>query len=116
MSHPSGAPDIPRSGRTLLMGIPWLARAIDKGRMRLWGTLGDYVFPCPMDEEILRVLDLTPLQFLEILKDAPGDEEVLRALSFRVSSLGPGDWMRLDVFLVRHSRLLDDQDREEGRL
>ena len=116
MSPTSGAPDLPRSGRILLMGIPWLARAIDKGRMRLCGTLGDYVFPCPMDEEILRVLGLTPAQFLEILKGASGDKEILQALSLRISSLGPGDWMRLDVFLVRHSRLLDDQDREEGRL
>ncbi|MCL4485148.1 MAG: DUF5069 domain-containing protein [Nitrospirae bacterium] len=98
------------------MGIPWLARAIDKGRMRLGNGLGDYVFPCPMDEEILRRLSLSPDQFLAILEASSGDGEVLQALSHRISSLGPGDWMALDVFLVRHSRLIADQDREEGRL
>ncbi len=98
------------------MGIPWLARAMDKARMRLSGTLGEDVFPCPMDEEILRRLDLSPGEFLEILATASGDEDVLRILSLKISSLGPGDWMGFDVFLVRHSRLLDDQDRDEGRL
>ncbi len=98
------------------MGIPWLGRAIDKGRMLLGDKPGDYVFPCAMDEEILARLSLTPDQFLAILETSPGDGEVLQALSHRISSLGPGDWMALDVFLVRHSRLIDDQDREEGRL
>ncbi len=98
------------------MGIPWLARAIDKGRMLLQGGIGDYVFPCPMDEEILDRLGLSPDQFLTILKSSPGDGEVLQALSHRVSALGPGDWMAFDVFLVRHSRLIAEADREEGRL
>ena len=106
----------PRSGRTLLMGIPWLSRAIDKARMTLDGYPGDYVFPCPIDEELLRFLDLTPFILMEILKNAPDDKAVLETLSWKISSLGPAEWMWIDVFLVRHSRLLDDQDREEGRL
>jgi hypothetical protein len=28
--------------------------------------------------------------------------------------LGPRDFIWCEVFLVRHSRLLDEQDREEG--
>ncbi len=110
-----GAAAPPRSGREILVGIPWLARAIDKGRMLLEDRIGDYVFPCAIDEEILRILGLTDGEFLEILKGSRDDAEVLRALSWRVSSLGAGEWIRLDAFLVRYSRLLDEQDREEGR-
>jgi hypothetical protein len=106
----------PRSGRVLLSGVPWLARAIDKGRMALQGTLGEYVFPCPMDEEILNFLSLSEEEFLGILTASPDDEGVLQRLEERFVDLSLKEKMWCEVFLVRYSRLLDFQDREEGRI
>lgn len=85
--------------------------------MTLSGTLGDYVFPCPMDLEILRFLSLSPEKFLGILSNHSGDDGddgVLQSLGTRLTDLDPAQKMWCEVFLVRHSRLLDEQDREEG--
>lgn len=108
------SPPAPRGGRILLCGIPWLARAVDKGRMAIEDRLGDYVFPCPMDLEVLELLSLDEEGFLGLLRCHPDDAGVLAALEGRIASFSPRQWLGCDVFLVRYSRLLDEQEREEG--
>ncbi|MEC4683318.1 MAG: DUF5069 domain-containing protein [Nitrospirota bacterium] len=115
MNHGSSHPPSPRSGRDQLFGIPWLARAIDKGRMALSGSLGDYVFPCPVDLEVLSFLSLSEEEFYRMLEDHPEEEGLLRALEGIAARLGPRERMWCDVFQVRYCRLMDAQDREEGR-
>ena len=44
----------PRDGSLALGGIPWLARMIDKARAKADGTIGDYIYPCPKDQELLK--------------------------------------------------------------
>jgi hypothetical protein len=103
---------LPRDGRLRLGGIPWLARMIDKGRARNADTIGDYEFPCSLDERLLAFLGLGADTFLELLKSCPGDEEVVAALGLdRRDPMVLVPWS--DVFLIRHSRLLDAQEREE---
>jgi hypothetical protein len=70
----------PRSGEETLGGYPWLPRCIDKCRAYLADTLGDYIFPCPIDKELLAELDLTVDEFMNIVAGATDDNDVLEEL------------------------------------
>lgn len=125
---------LPRSGRELLGGLPWLGRMIDKARMINAGTIGDYEFPCGMDTELLGHLKISPEDFLKLVKenssqngynahDEPSPEgldiAILEALSLRTPSAAESGGGRKDsffasVFLVRNSRLLNQLDTEES--
>ena len=104
----------PRSPREMLLGIPWLPRAIDKARMVLDSSLGDYEFPCPADMFILELLRLTPEEFLRMLAES-GEAALEAYTGERVASFSPRERFSLDVFSIKNSRLFDSLDREEGR-
>src|SRR3990172_4430498 len=70
----------PRPGEQLLGGYPWLARAIDKARAYNEGTLGDYIYPCPIDKELLAELGLTGEELAEIVDQSASDLDVLDQL------------------------------------
>ena len=48
---------IPRSPKIKMEGLVMVPRMIDKARAYNSNTLGDYIFPCPLDEIILEFLD-----------------------------------------------------------
>ncbi len=50
-----------------------------------------------------------------MLEDHPEEEGLLRALEGIAARLGPRERMWCDVFQVRYCRLMNAQDREEGR-
>ncbi len=106
---------LPRSPRTEILGIPWLARAVDKGRMHLAGRLGEYEFPCPADAFILDLLTLSPEDFLSLLANSSDDEGVALRLAPRISDLTSRERISLEVFCIKNSRLFDSLDKEEGR-
>lgn len=58
----------PRSIRRRLGGYVHLGRMIDKCRAMLAGTEGEYVYPCPLDHELLEFAGLTPEQFTEAVR------------------------------------------------
>ncbi|RMH09201.1 MAG: DUF5069 domain-containing protein [Nitrospirae bacterium] len=66
----------PRSVREMLGGYVHLARMIDKCRAARDGTLGEYIYPCPLDQRLLDFLGLSADQFLEAV-DARSDEEIV---------------------------------------
>ena len=47
---------------------------LDKCRAALSGTLGDYIYPCPMDQRLLDYAGIAPEQFTEAAAQAPTDE------------------------------------------
>jgi hypothetical protein len=75
------APDLtqrpPRSPRQRLGGFAILPRAIDKGRAKLAGTVGEYHFACPLDKRFLSFVGIDPETLLEQLKSGKGDGEIL---------------------------------------
>jgi hypothetical protein len=42
---------------------------MDKARAKAAGTLGEYIYPCPLDQSLLEFLDITPDAFYEALKE-----------------------------------------------
>lgn len=104
----------PRAGDTRLRGYPWLARMIDKARASNEGTLGDYIYPCPVDKELLTELDLTGEEFGEIVRESGTDEEVLDRLGLPSHYDPAVDAWAMEFLTNRHDSLVR-QAEEEGR-
>ncbi|MEW6543244.1 MAG: DUF5069 domain-containing protein [Nitrospirota bacterium] len=63
----------PRSVRIKLAGYVHLARMVDKARAALAGTLGEYIYPCPMDKRFLEFAGISTEEFLEAVRDRPDE-------------------------------------------
>ncbi len=66
----------PRSPRETLGGYVVLGRALDKCRAELNGTLGDYHFDCPLDNEFLGFAEISAEAFREFVATGASDDEV----------------------------------------
>lgn len=56
--------EFPRSPRATLGGLVHLPRMTDKARAKKEGTLGEYIYPCPLDEMLLEFLNIGEDEFL----------------------------------------------------
>ncbi|MDE0042553.1 MAG: DUF5069 domain-containing protein, partial [Candidatus Poribacteria bacterium] len=70
------APRSPYS--TDIAGIAGLARTLDKARALNTDSIGDYWYgeDSGHDRQVLRFIGATPQEFLDLIKDLPGDEDV----------------------------------------
>lgn len=57
---------VPRSSKDTLAGIAHLPRMIDKARALRNDTLGDYIYPCPLDWHVLNFLETDPKDFADL--------------------------------------------------
>jgi Domain of unknown function (DUF5069) len=67
----------PRSARVRLGGYALLPRMLDKGRAELLGKNGDYRFGCPLDQHLLKFIDLDADALKAELATGKGDGEIL---------------------------------------
>jgi quercetin dioxygenase-like cupin family protein len=63
-----------------LEGYAWLPRMLDKARVTLAGTAGDYPFGCPVDHTCMARLGITPERVLDLAARHTDDHAVLDAL------------------------------------
>ncbi len=54
-----------------------LARSIDKCRAFLQGSLGEYMFNCPLDRMLFKFKGITAEEFKEAVSKSSSDDEVL---------------------------------------
>jgi hypothetical protein len=80
----------PRSPRQELGGFAHLARMIDKAKASRAGTLGEYIYPCPLDRTLLDFLEVTPEDFTDAVK-GKGDEEIVQWLGEKMRSHTPDE-------------------------
>ena len=73
----------PRGPRERLAGVSMLARTIDKARAQLAGTLGEYIYDCPMDRQLFATLGIAGDEFLEVVSRSPDDIAVVAWLRGR---------------------------------
>lgn len=75
---------IPRRWSVEVDGIRWLPRMIDKARMSASGALGTYLMGhSPVDKALLDRLGITTGAFVDMVRAAPDDASVLKALRER---------------------------------
>ena len=68
--------EFPRSMRERLGEYLHLARMIDKCRAKLADTLGEYIYPCPLDQRFLDFLGISEKVFLQAVESRT-DPEIL---------------------------------------
>jgi hypothetical protein len=102
----------PRRGRLPMAHFLWLARVFDKARAHARGTIGEYVYPCPIDRGVMARWGVTPEEFDEAARSCPDDAAILTWAQSRVSedsAAFANHWLVVEKF-----ENLDRQDREEG--
>ena len=57
---------VPRSSKDTLAGLAHLPRMIDKARSLRNNTLGEYIYPCPLDRHVLNFLATDPEDFADL--------------------------------------------------
>ena len=68
----------PRPRDLVIGGIPWIARMSDKARAKSDGTVGDYIYPCPIDRRVLVELGLSAEEFLDIAIAVESDGDLVQ--------------------------------------
>ena len=76
LSAPDLAREFPRSPRKTLGNYVIAARTLDKCRAFLNGTLGDYHFDCPLDNEFFGFSEIKAEDFKGYVATGASDEEV----------------------------------------
>jgi hypothetical protein len=65
---------VPRSSRETMTGIAHLPRMIDKARALENNMLGEYIYPCPLDWQVLKHLNVDPGTFAELAAQNTDDQ------------------------------------------
>ena len=66
----------PRSVHEKWLGIVQLGRALDKGKAKAHGNIGEYNFDCPMDNAVFEFRGIKGEEFLGVIKNAKSDAEI----------------------------------------
>ena len=66
----------PRGREVVIDGLEWIGRMADKARAEHGGYIGEYIYPCPMDQQVLRDLGLSAETFTQIAVEAGTDGEL----------------------------------------
>lgn len=78
----------PRSPKERLGPYVHLARMIDKARAKAASTLGEYIYPCPLDHLLLDFMGIDSAAFLSAATAHP-DDEVLRWVEAHARARSP---------------------------
>ena len=70
------AKQAPHSPRERIGGFAIAARTVDKCRASAAGTLGEYHYDCPLDNQLFSFKGITGAQFKTAVSNAKNDEEV----------------------------------------
>lgn len=124
------APDLtqhpPRSPRVRLGGFVHLPRLLDKARAAATGKLGEFIYPCPLDNRFFAFTGLGADALLAEAKTGKSDTEMLawvmgnlspkrqpweiKAWSDYLTALSPGDIQRHKVFAEHIEKLAAGRD------
>jgi hypothetical protein len=66
----------PRSPRLLVGGFAILGRTIDKCRALLFGTVGEYHFDCPLDNQLFSFMSIKGADFKTFVAEGHSDDEI----------------------------------------
>jgi hypothetical protein len=86
--------EYPRSPKQQLGGYVHLCRMIDKARAKSAGTIGEYIYPCPLDQALLEFLGIGGDAFYEAVKTR-ADRDILDWLTQHAEARSPkeiGGW------------------------
>ena len=100
----------PRSPKEKLEGITWLPRAIDKGRAKLAGNLGEYNFDCPMDKILFGHLGIDAEAFLAALQTRTTDAEMFEWVRAHARTFTATSIAESNAHLLGHGPSAESQE------
>lgn len=116
----------PRSPRVRLGGFVHLPRMLDKARAHVAGTLGEYIWPCPLDKRLLAFAGISPEEVVAQVSKGLSDtqflawfraqlpkeltEVAIENWSRWLENLGPGDAQRHQGFADSIKELAPGRD------
>lgn len=65
---------VPRSSKEKMADIVHLPRMIDKARAHQADSLGEYIYPCPLDRQVLRFLEVDSDDFAKLTEKFDDDQ------------------------------------------
>jgi len=68
--------EAPRSPYERIAGFALLARSIDKCRASIVGTVGEYMFNCPLDKKLFSFKGLDAMEYRAFIETGATDEEI----------------------------------------
>jgi len=80
--------EYPRSPKQPLGGYVHLGRMIDKARAKTAGTIGEYIYPCPLDQALLEFLGIGGDAFYEAVTTR-ADRDILDWLTQHATARSP---------------------------
>lgn len=92
----------PRSVHEKWLGIVQLGRALDKGKAKAHGNIGEYNFDCPMDKGVFDFLGMDGEEFLGVIEKAKSDAEIETYAKSFVSKKSPEEIERFNREFVQH--------------
>lgn len=101
----------PRSPGEKLGGYVHLARMADKARAKAAGTVGEYIYPCPLDHMLLEFLKIEPDAFYAAVQEQD-DPQLAAWVKKNATPRTPGEveaWNQ--TFLNRKPRNEESQSR-----
>jgi hypothetical protein len=87
-----------------------LPRMLDKARATINGKNGEYHYDCPIDQHILRFLDLDAAALLEELKKGQGDGEILAWI--KENQKNKHQPWEIEIWSSYHEKRGPDSDKE----
>lgn len=90
----------PRSPRETLAGYVHLPRMLDKCRASLAATIGEYVYPCPLDQQLLNFAGITAQQFTDAVRRLRTDDSVAEWFGRAAASHSAGDLTEFNEALL----------------
>ena len=76
----------PRPRDLVIGGIPWIARMSDKARAKADGSIGEYIYPCPVDRRVLAELGISAEEFLAMAVQVETDAALVEQVRERRQS------------------------------
>lgn len=100
----------PRSPYDMLAGLVMLPRTTDKVRAQLVDRLGEYLYGCPLDEELFAFLGIDAKRFMAQVATTKTDEEVAHWIDAECSQ----SQLEKDAFnnRMRHLRPEGDEGKK----
>lgn len=115
----------PRSPRARLGGFVHLPRLLDKTRASLVHQLGEYAFPCALDQRVLDFMGIDVVEFIAAVREGKSDSEMLSWILARLTPsrrpheilawsdwlerVAPGDAQRHENFANEIRKLAPDR-------
>ena len=106
----------PRSMRVKMGGYVHLARMIDKCRAVLAGTEGEYIYPCPMDERLMKFAGITDKEFTATVKANPTDEGVTQSFKKASKPHQQVEWNEWNEMMLKRGPSTPDKQKYFNKL